>query len=132
MAVPQTGEKWHAGVAKSTFASQNAQNTTISDPFWKFRCSKMARGCGGKHVFKSKGTKHHNRGPLLEVSMFKNGTRLRREAHLQVKMLKNGWCRSHFGRCNVKKWHAAVARSTFASQNVQNTTCSGHFLTFRC
>ena len=88
VAVPQTGEKWHAAVAKSTFASQNAQNTTISDPFWKFRCSKMARGCGAKHVFKSKCTKHHNRGPLLEVSMFKNGTRLWREAHLQVKMLK--------------------------------------------
>jgi len=39
-AVPQTGEKSHAAVAKSAFASQNAQNTTFSDPFWKFRCSK--------------------------------------------------------------------------------------------
>ena len=30
-----------------------------------------------------------------------------------------------------KKWQAAVARSTFASQNVQSTTCSEQFLKFR-
>ena len=41
--VPRTGEKWHAAVAKSTFASQNAQNTTLAEPFWKLRCSKIAR-----------------------------------------------------------------------------------------
>ena len=26
----------------------------------------------------------------------------------------------------------SVVRSTFRSQNVKNTTCSDHFLTFRC
>ena len=31
-----------------------------------------------------------------------------------------------------EKWHAAVARSAFASQNVQNTPCSDHFWKFRC
>ena len=31
-----------------------------------------------------------------------------------------------------KKVHAVVARSTFPSQNVQNTSFSDHFLTFRC
>ena len=75
-------EKWHAVVARITFASQNAQNTTISDPFWKFPCSKMARGCGAKHMFKSKCTNHHIRGAILEVPMFKNGTPLWREAYL--------------------------------------------------
>ena len=124
-------QKWHAAVAKSTFGSENAKKLTVSEHFLKFRCPKMARRCGAKHVFKSKCTKHHNRGPLLEVSMFKNA-RLWSEAHLQVKVLKSWRCRSHFGRCDVKKWHAAVARTRFASQNVQNTTCSGHFLTFRC
>ena len=29
-------EKLHAAVARSTFASQNAQNTPCSDHFWKF------------------------------------------------------------------------------------------------
>ena len=30
-----------------------------------------------------------------------------------------------------EKLHAAVARSTFSSQNVQNTACSDHFLKLR-
>ena len=32
----------------------------------------------------------------------------------------------------IKKWYAAVARSTFPSQNVQSTPGSDHFLKFRC
>ena len=119
-------------MARSTFASQNARNTSLSEPFWKFRCSKMARGCGAKHICKSKCTKHLIVGAILEVPMFKSGTWLWREAHLQVKMYKIPHCRSHFGSSDVQKWHAAVARSTFVSQNVQNTTCSGHFWTLRC
>ena len=31
-----------------------------------------------------------------------------------------------------EKLHAAVARSTFSSQNVQNTPGSDHFLKLRC
>ena len=31
-----------------------------------------------------------------------------------------------------EKLHAAVARSTCSSQNVQNTACSDHFLKLRC
>ena len=31
-----------------------------------------------------------------------------------------------------EKLHAAVARSTFSSENVQNTTFSDHFLKLRC
>ena len=31
-----------------------------------------------------------------------------------------------------EKWHAAVARSAFSSQNAQNTACSDDFLKFRC
>ena len=52
-------------------------------------------------------------GAILEVPMLKNGTRLWREAHLQVKMHKTPHCRSHFGSSDVQKWHAAVARSAF-------------------
>ena len=80
--------KCHAAVAKSTFASQNAQNTTFPEPFWKLRCSKIARRCGAKHICKSKCGKHHTLGPLFEVHMSKNGTPLWREAHLQGKIYK--------------------------------------------
>ena len=132
VAVGRTGEKWHAAVAKSTFASQNAQNTTLAELFWKFRCYKMPRRCGAKHICKSKCTKHLSAGAILDVPMLQNGTPLWREAHLQVKMYKTPQRRSHFGRSDVQKWHAAVARSIFVSQNVEKLRGTGHFLEVWC
>ena len=156
-------EKVHAVVARSTFPSQNVQNTPAPDHFWKLRCRKSARRCGAKHISKSKCTKHTSSGPLLEVAMAKKCTPLWREAHFQVKMYKTHQCRRQlarwemkkctplwreahfqvksvknwrsrttFGSCDVEKVHAVVARSTFPSQNVQNTPFSDHFLKFRC
>ena len=125
-------EKLHAVVARSTFPSQNVQNTPGSDHFWKLRCRKSARRCGAKHISKSKCTKHTNLGPLLEVEMSKKCTPLWREAHFEVKMHKTPQCRTTFGSCDVEKVHAVVARSTFRRQNVQNTPCSDHFWRFRC
>ena len=156
-------EKLHAVVARSTFRSQNVQNTPFSDHFWKLRCRKSARRCrakhickanvqnisaldrfwklrcrksarrcGAKHIPKSKCTKHTIVGPLLEVTMSKKCTPLWREAHFQVKMCKTHHVRTIFGGSDVEKVHAVVARSTFRSQNVQNTPCTDHFWRFRC
>ena len=80
----------------------------------------------------SKCTKHTILGPLLEVEMSKKCTPLWREAHFQVKMYKTPHVRATFGSSDVEKAHAVVARSTFRSQTVQNTTCSCHFWRFRC
>ena len=52
-------EKLHAVAARSTFRSQNVQNTKSSDHFWQLRCRKSARRCGAKHMSKSKRTKTH-------------------------------------------------------------------------
>ena len=106
----------HAVVARSTFPSQNVQNTPCSDHFWKLRCRKSARRCGAKHISKSKCTKHTMLGPLLEVEMLKKCTPLWREAHFQVKMYKTHHARTTFGSWDVEKVHAVVARSTFPSQ----------------
>ena len=125
-------EKLHAVVARSTFASQNVQNTPVSDYFWKLRCRKSAHRCGAKHISTSKCTKHINVGPLLEVAMSKKCTPLWHEAHFQVKMYKAHHCRTTFGSCDVEKVHAVVARSTLANQNVQNTRGLDHFWRFRC
>ena len=95
--------------------------------FWKLRCRKSARHCGAKHISKSKFTKHTMVGPLLEVEMSKKCTPLWREAHFEVKMYKAHHGRTTFGSCDVEKVHAIVARSTFPSQNVQNTPWSDHF-----
>ena len=125
-------EKVHAVVARSTFPSQNVQNTPTSDHFWKLRCRKSARRCGAKHISKWKCTKHTNVGPLLEVrksarrcgakhiskskctkhtmvgpllevEMSKKCTPLWREAHFQVKMYKTPHARATFGGSDVEK-----------------------------
>ena len=154
-------EKLHAVVARSTFRSQNGQNTPFSDHFWKLRCRKSAhrcgakhiskskcirhrghfwklrcrksaRRCGAKHISKSKCTKHTMLGPLLEVATSKKCTPLWREANFKVKMYKTHHARTTFGGSDVEKVHAFVARSTFRSQNVKNIRGSDHFWTFRC
>ena len=190
-------QKLHAAVAKSTFGSENEQNTSapkrflklwyvmmsknctplwrkahvevnmyktrqVRSTFWSYDAENWRR-CGKKHICKSKCTKHIMFGALFEVLTWKNGTPLWREAHLQVNMLKNSgagttfedpmWknCtqlwrdvpfqvklykthqqRTVFWSSDVEKLHAAVARSTCVSQNVQNTCVLAHFLKFRC
>ena len=126
-------EKVHAVVARSTFPSENVQNTPLSDHFWKLRCRKSARRCGAKHLSKSKCTKHTSSGPLLEVEMSKKCTPLWREAHLEVKMYKTDttfgpllevemskkctplWREAHF---QVKMYKALHVRATFGGSDV--------------
>ena len=155
-------EKLHAVVARSTFRSQNVQSSfgaplkvemskkctplcrparfqvkmykahAGSEHFLKLTCRKSARRCGAKHISKSTCKKHTRFGPLLEVEMSKKCTQSWREAHLEVKMHKAHHVRTTFGSWDVEKVRAVGARSPFRSQNVQSTTCSDHFLTFRC
>ena len=119
-------------MARSKFRSQNVQSTPGADHFWQLRCRKSARRCGAKQISKSKCTKHTRSGPLLAVEMSKKCTPLWREAHFEVKMYKTPHLRTTFGGSDVEKVHAVVARSTFRSQNVQNTRGSDHFWRFRC
>ena len=96
-------EKVHAVVARSTFRSQNVQNTSVSDHFWKLRCRKSARRCGAKHISKSKCTKHTRCGPLLAVEMSKKCTPLWREAHFASQNVKNTPGSDHFWRSRCRK-----------------------------
>ena len=68
----------------------------------------------------------------LATGAMKNCTPLWREAHFQVQMYKTHQVRTTFGSWDVEKVHAVVARSTFPSQNVQNTSASDHFWKLRC
>ena len=94
-------EKVHTIVARSTFGSQNVQNTPGPHHFWQLRCRKSARRCGAKHIWKSKVLKTDGLGPLLEAQMSKKCTPSWREAHFQVKSAKNWGVRSTFGRSDV-------------------------------
>ena len=125
-------EKLYAAVAQSTFGSKNVKKLRVRDHFLKFGCSKIVRRCGEKHICKSKCTKHEVFGPLWYVLMLKNCLALWRNAHLQVKMCKTPHVWTTFVCSDVAKLHAAVAKCTFESQNVQNTACLDHFCLFRC
>ena len=67
----------------------------------------------------------------LEVEMSQSAR------HCGTKHISKSKCAEHqvrstFGRWDVEKVHAVVARSTFSRQNVKNTTCSNRFWSFRC
>ena len=147
-------------MARSTFRSQNVQNTPRSDHFWKLRCRKSARRCGAKHFSKSSCTKHTRCGPLLAVEMSKKCTPLWREAHFEVKMYKTHhvrttlevemskkctplWREAHF---QVKMHKTHQVRTTFGGSDVekvhavvarstfrrQHVKNIDHFWRFRC
>ena len=87
-------------VARSTFRSQNAQNTTASDQFWKLRCRKRC-------------------------------TPLWREAHFRVKVVKSPHVRTTSGSWDVKK-SARCCGAKIWKPKVSKTLGSEPFLTFRC
>ena len=105
-------EKVHAVVARSTFPSQNVQNTPGPDHFWQLRSQKSARRCGAKHISKSKCTKHTMLGPLLEVQMSKKCTPLWREGHFEVKMYKTLGVRTTFRASDVASLDYTTLHST--------------------
>ena len=122
-------EKVHTIMARSTFPSQNVQNTAAADHFWTWRCRKSARRCGAKHISKSKCPKHLRVGRLLEVEMSKKCTPLWREAHVKSQCKKHIsfgppleverskkctplWCEAHL---EVKMCKSPRCRTTFES-----------------
>ena len=122
-------EKVHAVVARSTYPSQNVQNTPGPDHFWKLRCRKSERRCGAKHISKSKVLKADGLGPLLEVQMSKKCTPLWREAHFQVKMLKTPGSRTTFGGSDVASLRfASLHYTTLHYTTLHYTTL--HYTTF--
>ena len=121
-------EKLHAVVARSTFPSQNVQNTPAPDHFWKLRCRKSARRCGAKHI----SIKHLSVGPLLESCDVEKAHAVVARSTFRSQNVKNIRVRTTFGGSDVEKVHAVVEQSTFRSQHVKNTRGSDHFWRFRC
>ena len=149
-------EKLHAVVARSTFASQNVQNTPGADHFWQLRCRKSAHRCGAKHISKMHKT-HQCRTTFGSCDVEKvhtvvaqsafpsqnvqNTPRLDHLWHLRCRksarrcgakhISKTLGVRTTFGGSDVEKVHAVVTRSTFPSQNVESTLRSNHFWKLR-
>ena len=112
-------------VARSTFPSQNVQNTPGSDDFWKLRWWKSARRCSAKHISKSK---------IQNVQRFRTifGSWDDEKVHAVVDMYKTHQLRTTFGNWDVEKVHAIVAQSTLRSQKCKKMRGMEHFWTFRC
>ena len=79
-------EKLHAAVARSTFSSENVQNTSGADHFLKL-------GCGEKHISKSKCQKTEGYGPLLDVQRSRNGGKMARRCG--AKRIYKSKCQKH-------------------------------------
>ena len=108
-------EKWHTAVTKHISKSTN---TPAPNHFWKFWCGNMEY------------TKHTMLGPVLGCGCPKIAGRCGAKQISKSKSSKNWHSRTTFGRADVEKWHAAVARSTFPSQNAQTTTVLERFWRF--
>ena len=50
VAAQRRNQKLHAAVAKSTFSSENAENTSASKHFSKLQCRKIVRRCGERYI----------------------------------------------------------------------------------
>ena len=113
-------EKLHAVVARSTFASQNVQNTPGADHFWQLRCRKSARR-GAKHI-RSQNVKTPGVRTTLEVQMSKKCMPLWREAHFEVKMLKTPGVRTTFGGSDVASLRFGSIHYTIHSTTLDYST----------
>ena len=73
-------------------------------------------------------------GPHLEVVMSNKYMPFWREAHFEVKLYKAHQVRSNFWKLRRRKSARRSGAKHMSSQNFlkKSTTCSDHFLTFRC
>ena len=101
--------------------------------FWRFGCWKSARRCGAKHISKSKYTRHtHVRRHFWRFGCWKSARRCGAKHISKSKWTKHHMFATTFGSSDVEKVHVVVARSTFRSQNAENTPASDHFWKLRC
>ena len=128
-------EKLHAYVARSTFRSQNVQNTFKthhSRTTLEVATSQQCTPLWQEAHLEAKCTKHTILGPLLANEILQKCAPFWREAHLEVTITKHCssgallevemskkctplWCEAHFEVKSVKNWRV---RSTFGRSDV--------------
>ena len=138
-------EKLHAVVARSTFPSQNVQNTSAPDHFWKFRCRKVhavvARSTfpsqnvqntsASDHFWKLRCRKSARRCGAKHISKSKCTKHTRFGPLLEVEMLKKCtplWREAYF---QVKMYKTHHARTTFGGSDVEKVHAVAARSTFR-
>ena len=139
-------EKVHAVVARSTFWSQNAQNTSVSDDFWKLRCRKSARLLWREAHFevkmyktpqcrttfgKLRCRKSARRCGAKHILKWKCTKHTILGALLEVEMSKKCtplWREAHFEVKSVKNWRS---RTTFGGSDVEKVSKKVHAVVAR-
>ena len=123
-------------VARSTFPSQNGQNTRGADHFWKLRCRKSARRCGAKHIWSQNvqntpGSDHFcplrcrksaRRCGAKQISKSKCTKHTNLGPLLEVELSKKCtplWREAHLEVKSVKNWRS---RTTFWSCDVEKVS----------
>ena len=119
-------EQLHAVVARSTFPSQNVQNTPLLALEMLKKCTLMRREAHFEvKMYETPRLRSTFRSCAVEKTAVARSTFRSQNVH-------NTPGSDHFGSWDIEKVHAYVARSTFRSQNVKNTACSRHFSTLKC
>ena len=95
VAVQMRDEKLHIVLVRSTFGSKK-KHVRFGGLLKVEMLKKNASHGGGKHIWKSKYTKHTSSGPLLDVVKSKKCTPLWCKAHLEVKTYKTPGVRTPF------------------------------------
>ena len=122
-------DSWKAEVRRVRRERVRRKKMQMREQVGKSRNTVFFQWFGAPEGRKVGSLKRRVRSQLARWEM-KNYTPLWREAHFEVKMHKTHHCRTTFGSWDVEKVHAVVARSTFQSQNVQNT--EAHFEVKMC
>ena len=113
------------------FEVKKVKSPHVRNAFWSWDVEQVP-AVVARSTFPSQNVQKHTMfGPLLEVQRSKKCTPLWCEAHFQVKMYKAHHVQTTFWSWDVEQVHAIVVRSTFPSQNVQNTPWSDNFWKFR-
>ena len=146
-------EKVHAVVARSTFGSQNVQNTVCSDHFWKLRCRKSAGRRGLPNVLRattactfstsqlpkvvrthcvlyiltSKCASHHDGLHFFDISTSKSGPNTLCFVHFDFQMCFAPRRPALFRHLNFQKWSEHGVFGTFWLRNVLRATTARNF-----
>ena len=118
-------------VARSTFPSQNAQNTSVSERFWKLRYRKVDAVVAGstfrsQNIQSTPGSDH-----FLKLRCRKNARDCGAK-RVSKSNAQNTSVSERFWKLRYRKVDAVVAGSTFRSQKIRSTAGSDHFSKLRC
>ena len=115
-------EKLHAVVvARSTFRSQNVQNTPGPDHFWKLRCRKSARRCGREAHFQVNMYKTHNVRTTLGSCDVEKVHGVVARSTFPSQHVQNTQCSDHFWKLRCRKSARRCGAKHISMSKVQKT-----------